>query len=81
MEENSIDDKASAKQYLQMTIGGMGNLSANPSILVMLLIPQSETGKPIREVTEQLFPVPPSATAGTALLPSSGKYTAPRTRA
>lgn len=69
MEENSIDDKASAKQYLQMTIGGMGNLSANPSILVMLLIPQSETGKPIREVTEQLFPVPLQPPLGQLYFP------------
>lgn len=47
-----------SKRYLRMSIGGMGNLSGNPSVLVMLLVPISETGKPIREVTEQLFPVP-----------------------
>ena len=69
MEENSIDDKAPAKQYLQMTIGGMGNLSANPSILVMLLIPESEAGRPIREVTEQLFPVPLQPPLGQLYFP------------
>lgn len=58
MEDNVTEETTSSKHYVRMTIGGMGNLSANPSVLVMLLIPESESGKPIREVTDQLFPVP-----------------------
>jgi hypothetical protein len=58
MEQYVADHTEEAKRYLRMTIGGMGNFSGKPSVLVMLLIPISEAGRPIREVTQQIFPVP-----------------------
>lgn len=58
MSQYVADHIEQSKRYLRMTIGGMGNLSVNPAVLVMLLVPLSEAGKPVRQVTEQLFPVP-----------------------
>ena len=58
MEDIVAGDTAPGKRYVRMTIGGMGNLSASPDVLVMLLIPESETSRPIRETMDQIFPVP-----------------------